>query len=141
MEEPINILTVYGPSKGERTHVTNLTSFRIRATRKMRSIFTTRITLAVLFVVETAFSSATHACITGIILIMVPCRLCSVHAAANQVKMEVHIGPRNARHTVEPEAGYGGEISLQRHKEIVLVCHVLVVITNKKLEEGLNLTI
>jgi hypothetical protein len=53
--------------------------------------------------------------------------------------MEVHIGPRNARHTVEPEAGYGGEISFQRHKEIVLVCHVLVVVAEEELGKRLDL--
>jgi hypothetical protein len=37
-----------------RTYVTNFTSFKIRATRKMRRILTTRITLALLFVVATA---------------------------------------------------------------------------------------
>jgi hypothetical protein len=39
---------------GQSTYVTNLTSFRMRATRKMRRIFTTRITLALLLVVATA---------------------------------------------------------------------------------------
>ncbi len=53
--------------------------------------------------------------------------------------MEVHEGPGDARHAVEPEAGDGGQVPLERHDEVVLVRHVLVVGGEEELGEGLDL--
>ena len=63
----------------------------------------------------------------------------SEREVSNQVEMEVHVGPGNARHAVEPEARYGCQVPLERHQEIVLVRHVLVVGCEEELGEGLDL--
>ncbi len=59
--------------------------------------------------------------------------------ASHQVEVEVHVRPGYARHTVKPEAGDRGEILLERHHEIVLVRHVLVIIAEEELGERFNL--
>ncbi len=105
---------------GGVAHVTNFTSFRIRATRRMRRILTTRITLALLFVVAMVPLSAIHACDatptpSGFREIRSRRPAAAArehqnsflklwHAAAHQVEVEVHVGPGDAGDAVEPEA-------------------------------------
>ena len=53
--------------------------------------------------------------------------------------MHVQVRPGDARHAVEPEARYGGQVAQDRHAQIVLVRHVGVEVAQEKLAEGLHL--
>jgi hypothetical protein len=56
------------------------------------------------------------------------------------VEVQIHVGPGNTCHTIEPEARDRGYVFLEQLKNLVLVRQVLSIIAEEELDEGLDLS-